>query len=101
MGDVCKPEHEAFAKVLAAALPSAEREGGRGEGPPYDDVVFFEDSFKNLLAAKELGMKTVLIHSETTMAEEGRNEEHYKEVDAVVPRLTLPVVREAAPFLWE
>ena len=57
MGDYCKPEKEAFEKVLAALpLPSLEGEGEEGR-----EVVFFEDSFKNLMAAKELGMKTVLI----------------------------------------
>jgi len=59
MGDHCKPEKEAFEKVLAA-LPLEDGEGEEGrEGGRV--VVFFEDSFKNLLAARELGMKTVLI----------------------------------------
>jgi len=59
MGDHCKPEKEAFEKVLAA-LPLEDGEGEEGrEGGR--EVVFFEDSFKNLLAARELGMKTVLI----------------------------------------
>jgi HAD superfamily hydrolase (TIGR01509 family) len=40
-------------------LEDEGEEGREGEGGR--EVVFFEDSFKNLMAAKELGMKTVLI----------------------------------------
>ena len=35
------------------------------------------------------------------MKEEGRSEADFHMVDAVVPRLSLPVVKQAAPFLWE
>ena len=61
MGDVCKPERAAFDKVLAA-LGEKEEEEAEGDGErSYSNVVFFEDSFKNLMAAKAMGMKTVLI----------------------------------------
>lgn len=49
MGEVCKPDEEAFEKVLSV-LPSERQQ-----------IVFFEDSFKNLMAAKKFGWKTVLI----------------------------------------
>lgn len=45
----CKPELEAFAKVLAAVGAAAE------------ECVMVEDSMKNVRAAKALGMKTVLV----------------------------------------
>lgn len=71
MGDHCKPELEAFEKVLKAIpLTLAEgrdgREGNaaeetRQDGWAGESIVLFEDSFKNLMAAKQLGMKTVLI----------------------------------------
>ncbi|GAB5034109.1 Hypothetical protein NocV09_01700710 [Nannochloropsis oceanica] len=97
MGDYCKPEKEAFEKVLAA-LPVSSLEG---EGEKGREVVLFEDSFKNLMAAKELGMKTILIYSKTTVKEEGRSEADFHTVDAVLPRLTLPIARKKASFLWE
>lgn len=85
MGDLCKPEkvcvrkyidrsdhdrrlnryvssdashifQEAFEKVLAA-LPAREGE------ERTQQLVLFEDSFKNLMAAKDFGMKTVLIRT--------------------------------------
>lgn len=43
----------------------------------------FEDSFKNLVTAKSLGMSTVFVQSETAH-EEGVAESHLKTVDAVV-----------------
>jgi len=71
MGDHCKPEPEAFEKVLKAIpLTLVEgrdgREGNAAEETGQDgwageSIVLFEDSFKNLMAAKQLGMKTVLI----------------------------------------
>ena len=45
--------------------------------------VMFEDSFKNLVTAKSLGMSTVFIHSDTAR-EEGVSEEQLATVDAVV-----------------
>ena len=44
---------------------------------------------------------TTTIDSETTVKEEGRSEADFHKVDAVLPRLTLPIAREKAPFLWE
>eukprot|EP00927_Polykrikos_kofoidii_P049283 TRINITY_DN43361_c0_g1_i1.p1 TRINITY_DN43361_c0_g1~~TRINITY_DN43361_c0_g1_i1.p1 ORF type:complete len:331 (-),score=57.68 TRINITY_DN43361_c0_g1_i1:117-986(-) len=46
---LCKPQKEAFAKVLAAVSATPEQ------------AVMFEDSMKNIRACKALGMRTVLI----------------------------------------
>lgn len=46
MGDVCKPEETAFRKIIAASGIEPTR------------TAFFEDSVKNLAAAKTLGMTT-------------------------------------------
>ena len=35
------------------------------------------------------------------MKEEGRSEADFHQVDAVLPRLTLPIAREKAAFLWQ
>lgn len=54
MGATCKPEREAFEKFFASfAIADASR------------CVFFEDSLKNLRAAKSFGMRTVLLASAT------------------------------------
>jgi len=57
MGDVCKPEPAAFAKVIAHT----------GCNPRA--TIMFEDSVRNLVAAKALGMRCVLV-GDTTAAEE-------------------------------
>jgi len=44
---------------------------------------------------------TTTIDSETTVKEEGRSEADFHKVDAVLPRLTLPIARVKAAFLWE
>jgi FMN phosphatase YigB (HAD superfamily) len=63
------PQQAAFEKVLAALPPRAHTgEGSRDVGPPHDDVVFFEDSFKNLMAGRALGMRTVLIRKSVVLA---------------------------------
>lgn len=54
MGEVCKPEEEAFRKLFAAY----------GIEDPTK-CVFYEDSLKNLRAASALGMVTVLVAGET------------------------------------
>ena len=46
---------EAFQKVLDALPLQSE------DGQPRPEVVLFEDSVKNLMMAKELGMRTILI----------------------------------------
>lgn len=136
----CPPQTQtrqaAFDKVLAALPPRAHRgETERRDGaPPHDNCVFFEDSFKNLVAGKAMGMRTVLIRASRvavgwcrrvvssvvffdrthaslptkshdteseTVEEEGRSAADFHLVDAVVPRLSLPLIKAALPFLWE
>lgn len=45
--------------------------------------VMFEDSFKNLITAKSMGISTVLVQSETA-TEEGIEKSHLEAMDAVV-----------------
>jgi hypothetical protein len=61
MGTVCKPEKEAFQKVLDHINP--------GQDPCR--VVMFEDSYKNLVTANSMGMSTVFVESEIHVKEEG------------------------------
>jgi putative hydrolase of the HAD superfamily len=68
----CKPEREAFEKVL------------RHMGVEPDRVVMFEDSAKNLKTAKAMGMTTVFV--ETRGEETPADIETYS--DAVVARLS-------------
>lgn len=49
----------------------------------YVQEVMFEDSFKNLVTAKSLGMSTVFVQSDTAR-EEGVSEAQLETVDAVV-----------------
>lgn len=74
LGDICKPEHEAFRNVLDDICVSPK------------SCVFFEDSVKNLLAGKSLGMSTVLVQGFTSQ-EEGVDE-RLGGFDAVVSTLT-------------
>ena len=87
MGDVCKPERAAFEKITTAA------------GIDPKTTAFFEDSVKNLAAAAEMGMTTVLIRSHTA-AEEGAR------TDGFAPNHTIEAVTEAEvrrilPGLWD
>ena len=89
MRPACKPEKVVFEKVLADVGVFPER------------AVMFEDSFKNLKAAKAVGMTTVFIRG-ATMGDEGvTSVELEAAADAVVPSVTLPALRDALPALWE
>ena len=57
MGDCCKPEKAAFETAI------------RISGADPSQTAMFEDSFKNLRTAKELGMTTVLLAGETAVEE--------------------------------
>jgi hypothetical protein len=113
-GDVCKPEVAAFERViahtgcvpaqtvmfevrtLAACMQSAVLAAAqltRAAATP-------QDSFKNLVTAKALGMRTVLVGG-ATLAEEGP--EHAlvgATLDAHVAVCGLEAVRAAMPQLW-
>ena len=86
----CKPEEAAFEKVLAdIGVVAPER------------AVMFEDSFKNLKAAKAVGMTTVFVTG-ATMGEEGvETAKLHATADAVIPSIALPALRDALPTLWE
>ena len=74
LGDtICKPEREAFDKVLEYL--------GMIDCP--DRICFFEDSFMNLRAGKELGFTTVFVKS-STLVNEGRSSDELAQFDAVV-----------------
>ncbi|CAB9517327.1 haloacid dehalogenase-like hydrolase [Seminavis robusta] len=89
--DVCKPERAAFDKVLEFLQPPVVV-------PPHR-ICYFEDSFKNLLAGKELGMATVFVTS-ATLHKEGRTQEDLAQFDAVVERKVGASLRESMPRLW-
>lgn len=57
LGDSCKPERSSFLAVLSdlGILPS--------------QVIFFEDSIKNLMEGRAMGMRTVLVHGMTAEEE--------------------------------
>merc|ERR1712216_178607 len=103
MGDdllpLCKPQIAAFEAVLAKV------------GVEPGECVMVEDSMKNLRAAKELGMKTVLVRGRRARAE---NSEAARAAEATkmgdLPKADDPAVdvsievcseiREALPGLW-
>ena len=108
---VCKPEPEAFSKVLNHLFPTDEDDpaGGRSESNDNNNnntdrnrrVCYFEDSFKNLKAGKELGFRTVFITSETLRNEGRSNAELEKErFDAVLENRVNMSLRSQLPQLW-
>lgn len=86
MGDVCKPERAAFEAVCARA--KIEPNG----------TVFFEDSVKNLVTAKEMGFTTVLVRGKTAAEEAGQNGGF--KPDATISAVNLKELREALPGLF-
>lgn len=85
---MCKPEAEAFARVIEHTGCDPAR------------TVMFEDSFKNLVTAKALGMRTVLVGG-ATLAEEGPAHALVgATLDAQVAVCGLDAVRAALPQLW-
>eukprot|EP00904_Undaria_pinnatifida_P007683 jgi/Undpi1/4044/HiC_scaffold_16.g07411.m1 len=87
MGDTCKPDVEAFRGVLESI------------GADPRSTAMFEDSFKNLVAAKSLGLSTVFVQSDTAR-EEGVSDEQLEKVDAVVKDVSEDELRARAPWLW-
>jgi pyrimidine 5'-nucleotidase len=102
MGEICKPQKECFELVLDSL----------GHAP--HEVLYFEDSIKNLRTAQELGMHCVLINSETAN-EEGGEIEIVDEAThrGLLPGFSAPIVvldtlndgglqlRRALPHLFE
>jgi putative hydrolase of the HAD superfamily len=88
---VCKPEGEAFDRVLNHL---------KIDPADYHRVWFFEDSYKNLVAGKELGMKTVFVRSSSTMKEEGKAARDLSQFDAVIEGKVGMELREQIPELW-
>lgn len=83
---VCKPQLEAFEKVLADAGVEASR------------CAMFEDSFKNCKAAKALGMKTIFVR---TRGERAPSEEDIRlYCDAVVDSIVDEDLRTQMPELF-
>lgn len=73
----CKPEKEAFQKILDEL----------GHVNPTE-CCMFEDSFKNLKTCNEMGMQTVFVLSEIHVREEGVQSKDHEILDAVVPTLS-------------
>jgi len=88
MGDRCKPELAAFERVVALT------------GCDPAATVMFEDSLKNLITAKAMGMRTVLIGGATAAEEGGCHTLIGATVDAQVEVCSLDAVRAALPQLW-
>ena len=87
---VCKPERAAFEKVLKHLnIPECQ----------HNRICFFEDSFKNLVAGKELGFQTVFVSS-STMLDEGRSNDETAIFDAVVHGKVGMELRTMMPHLW-
>ncbi|KAL3902292.1 MAG: hypothetical protein SGILL_010874 [Bacillariaceae sp.] len=89
----CKPEREAFQKVLDhLKIPPSE----------HRRVCYFEDSFKNLKAGKELGFRTVFIESQT-LANEGSSKDDLEaqQFDAVLLGKVDMRLHALLPKLWE
>ena len=90
----CKPEREAFQKVLDhLQIPPSE----------YHRVCYFEDSFKNLRAGKQLGFRTVFIESETLVNEgfSSRKDLDAQQFDAVLHGKVGMRLQQLLPQLWD
>lgn len=106
---VCKPEPEAFSRVLDHLFP-ADDTGSPSLPPPSSEsfhafnrrVCYFEDSFKNLKAGKELGFRTVFITSETLQNEGKSNIElEAEQFDAILQKRVNMNLRSQLPQLWK
>ena len=87
----CKPEPQAFQKVLDDLQVDPT------------ECAMFEDSYKNLVTCNNMGMATVFVESEIHVREEGVQEFHHSILDAVVPTLSDEngtIMREKCPRLY-
>ena len=74
----CKPEKEAFQKIIDDI----------GGGITPQECCMFEDSYKNLVTCDKMGMETVFVLSEIHVREEGVSEKDREMLSAVVPTLS-------------
>ena len=88
--EVCKPERAAFEKVLKHLNMMDHPE----------EVCYFEDSFKNLIAGKELGFATVFVNG-ATLSNEGRTKSELDQFDAVVERKVGMELKELFPRIFD
>ena len=97
---VCKPELEAFTKVLEYLFPNDDR-AMEAHMDRNGRVCYFEDSFKNLKAGKELGFRTVFITSKTLKNEGKSNVElEAEQFDAILENRVNMNLRSQLPQLW-
>lgn len=87
---VCKPEQAAFRKVLEylKMVDCPEK------------ICYFEDSYKNLMAGKQLGFATVFVTS-ATLSNEGRTKDELGQFDAVVERKVGMELKSLLPNLFD
>ena len=93
---VCKPEQEAFELVLRF-LKIQQKDYGR--------IWFFEDSYTNLAASKQLfGMKTCFVKSSKTIEDEGAQSKsslNLEQFDAIIEGKVGIELKEQIPELWD
>ena len=99
---VCKPEPEAFSKVLKHLFPGDTQLSADSEHDRNRRICYFEDSFKNLKAGKELGFVTVFISSETLQNEGKSNLElEAEQFDAILQKSVNMSLQAKLPQLWK
>ena len=91
--EICKPELGTFTKVLDGYLNLPKDQ--------YHRVCYFEDSFKNLLVGKKLGLTTVFVQSETLINEGRTIEDLQEQFDAVIVGKVGMGLKETLPQLWQ
>jgi len=86
MREVCKPEHEAWLRVLSA------------EGAEAAGTYFLDDSLRNALAAKQVGLTSVFVADVNTS--EQRLSKAREGTDGVVMSVSREQLRGALPQLY-
>jgi len=90
MGPMCKPARGVFEKTLEAL-----------GNPRPGEVAFFEDSFVNLQAGKELGFRTVFVKSEASEGGENRSDADVAHFDCACNTVVNETdLRAGAEWLW-
>ena len=84
----CKPEKEAFESIFKRL--------GRGIIP--DECIMIEDSLKNIVQAKKLGMKTVFVKGSSEQDDNVNYQSDNPAVDVAIA--TIEQLRNAIPGLW-